>query len=364
MSKLNNEDEKADESHNMHLYYTEDTAQSRPNGITFMNRLNNEIKMFIENIKPSREEAGLRRPLIKMVKGVILDELDKIKEKRSRYILKQKTVNYDIIERDQEKNTIVCIGSHVTRMYLPAGDINMTLLTNEKNILERIRNAIYKNDFILQRSISLQQDIEMPVLKFRDICGFRYDITLNNRFGIAQTKAVKRMLREWPHLRKMALFLKYFLRSRGLHGRHRGGLCTNAQLLLLVNFLDLHPRLPWELPASRDLSALLLEFFQFYGFDLHYDRARMAFLRYRKDYAFSHLFTEDPADGPFEKSNLMKRITAVCELFTDAYKTMASAAQQYANNRYFVLPLWVIESGDDVYWRERIINLYYKISVN
>lgn len=352
-------------SYNIQSFLSENQKYNRSMNVSFMNHLNDEMLAFIGFLKPSKEERKLRRYMVKRIKKEIISGLEKI---RSEKVDNGGTENEKAADTKSKskrrRNVVKCFGSYSTELYLPTGDIDMTLFTDEEDTLEQLQYVLSKSKLIYQKSIVLFSKARVPILKFMDICNFRYDLSLNQESGIVHSRFIRRILRHKPYIRDMTLFLKYFLKSRGLNESRRGGLCSYAQLLMLISFLNLHPLVQRELPVMSNISVLFMDFFQLYGQDFCYERAKVSIFGYKKKTSSTYLSIEDPTDSSCEVGLLSTNMNAIRDVFFHAYRIMSSAAKECVDNRYVALPLWVKITDNEIVWRDNVIRLYKKIVVD
>ncbi|ELQ75598.1 DNA polymerase sigma [Trachipleistophora hominis] len=251
--------------------------------ISFMDHLNNELRQFIEFLRPSDEEVTLRRVMIKRVKELILNGLEEIKRERTcakegngyfdntskireKDGIENKSDDKSAVEKNENQiceDRVECFGSYETGLYLPGSDIDLTLFTDEKDALKKLQGFLCTSPFIFTKSVIFLSKARIPILRFMDVCHFRYDLSLNQESGIIHTRFIKKALKQQPYIKDLSLFLKYFLKSRGLNESKRGGLCSYAQLLMLINFLNLHPLVQRQMPVAPNLSVLFMDFFSF-----------------------------------------------------------------------------------------------------
>lgn len=342
--------------------------------VQFIDHLNSEIQMFINFLKPSDEEIVLRRVMVNRIKTLILNGVEQIRAEKEhipsndKVGTKQKNVSNlpgESVESDCEgRDTVRCFGSYAANLYLPGSDIDLSLFSEEKDALKHLQRILCSSPLIFTKSVIFLSKARVPILRFMDICHFRYDLSLNQKSGVLQTKFVKRVLKQKPYLRDMALLLKYFLRSRQLDKSNRGGLCSYAQLLMLMNFLNLHPLVQRQLPVKANLSTLFMDFFQFFGQDFCYDRARLCFFGYKAKGSDGYLSIEDPTDPDHDVGSLATNMNAIRDVFLHAFRIMAGVAKEKVGDKYVMLSLWVKISDSEINWRDNIIKLHKKVVVN
>lgn len=363
--------------------------------VPLMDHLNNELRMLIEFLKPSDDEVVLRRLMVKRIKKLILSglrgmrrqKIDVRKDYYSHDVFVQEVGAVDMGEsessmekkgntrseledggaprrRQHSANVIKCIGSYATGLYLSGGDIDLTLFTEEEDVLEKLLHFLRRSPLILGRSVIFLSRARVPILRFMDVCRFRYDLSLNQESGVIHTKLVKEILHEQPAIKDMALFLKHFLKCRGLNENRRGGLNSYAQFLMIASFLNLHPLVQSQISIKSNLSVLFMDLFQFYGQDFCYEKAKICLSGYRMKTSSNYLSIEDPTDGSYDPGHLSTNMNAIREAFTHAYKIMDALAKERVGDKYVSISLWIKVSDYEIAWKDNMPKFYKKVIIN
>lgn len=89
--------------------------------------------------------------------------------------------------------------------------------------------------------------------------------------GPAEAKRIRDYMDEFKPLRPLTLVIKQFLAQRGLNEVYTGGLGSYAIMLMVLSFLQMHPR-PDVNSAKANLGVLLIEFLELYGCHFNYER--------------------------------------------------------------------------------------------
>lgn len=89
-------------------------------------------------------------------------------------------------------------------------------------------------------------------------------VTLTQTHTTRVTRQSKAYLKEFPCLAKLAFVLKQFLLQREQNEVFKGGIGSYSLILMIVSFLQLHPREDAISPHAN-LGVLLIEFFELYG---------------------------------------------------------------------------------------------------
>lgn len=325
--------------------------------VKFIDHLNNEVLDFMDFLEPSEKEIILRKFMVEKIQNIILNDLEKIKKDSS------KKNDKEMQEKEQVENSIHCFGSYSTGLYLPGSDIDLTLITSEKDVLKKLQHTLANNPLIFSKSIIFLSKARIPILRFMDICHFRYDLSLNQENGIIQSNFIKTVLKRKPFIRGMVLFLKYFLKIRELNESKRGGLCSYAQLLMICNFVNLHPMIQRGIKHKSNLAVLFMDFFQYFGQDFAYEKAMICYKGYKIKENSNYISIEDPTDESHDVGSLCSNMNAIKDVFFHAFRIMCYVSKEKLGNRYIILPLWVKIGEFEFKWRENVDKFYQQIVV-
>jgi len=165
-------------------------------------------------------------------------------------------------------------GSFFTGISLPNGDVDMvvTKMTDEPSVaMKKLGELLLASGEV--SSLELIEAAKVPVLKVRSqACGLRADVVFNQPDGIKSSEWVRDRLEEYPQMRPMIVFLKYFLLQRGLHETYTGGMGSYLLCNLVLHFCQRHPaRWNAQRYTATSLGHLLFDFFKYYGHDFRYD---------------------------------------------------------------------------------------------
>ncbi|WFD19091.1 polynucleotide adenylyltransferase [Malassezia caprae] len=168
-------------------------------------------------------------------------------------------------------------GSQDTQLYLPQGDIDLVVLSKEmdqhsrEHVLRRMAGCLRAHK--LARDIQVIARAKVPIIKFVCTLGlFHVDISINQANGLQAAQFVNRWLVKQPAIRPLVMVLKQFLQQRALSEVFTGGLGSYSVTLLVLSFLQLHPKLQrGEISASQNLGVLLMELLELYGKNFGYD---------------------------------------------------------------------------------------------
>jgi non-canonical poly(A) RNA polymerase PAPD5/7 len=114
---------------------------------------------------------------------------------------------------------------------------------------------------------------KVPVAKIRSqSCGLRADVVVNQPDGIKTSQFIRDRCKEYPQMKQLLIFLKYFLQQRGLHETYTGGMGSYLLCNVVLHFLQRHPaRKDKQLYAATSLGHLLFDFFRYYGKEFRYE---------------------------------------------------------------------------------------------
>ncbi|KAJ1912196.1 hypothetical protein H4219_005691 [Mycoemilia scoparia] len=299
--------------------------------------LNEEVEAFVEYISPTAEEHQVREWVVLKLQRA-MDRLFSPKE---------------------GKTAVVRVfGSFDTKLYLPTGDIDVTvLITNTKTgtkCLEydekvRIRKLLYKMAKILKQcgfctNCEVIASARVPIIKTRErITNIAIDISVNADSGLGSADIVKDFAeKKFPgSLRAMVLVIKQFLLQREMNEVYTGGMSSYAVVLLLVSLLQMHPRIQsHEIDPASNLGILLCEFFELYGKRFNYekvgisvidngsyfDKREYGFLQPRQPYL---LTIEDPHDQTNDVTKGTFGIVRIRSTFGGAFDLLCNSIYTY-----------------------------------
>lgn len=303
-----------------------------------MDKLNYELKELYNTLRPRKEEICIRRHLLaKMVA---------------------------LLERSIEDATVSTFGSYECGLFLPTSDFDIVICPrkaqgDQNTVLKGIRNIISKADFISAESIIHLSKAKIPILRCADeTFGYRFDISVGHINGLSQAKYIKKTLSERPYMRPFVLLLKHFLRTRDISESKRGGLCSYAQFLMMLHFFQLHPLVQTQcIDPYENMGVLFLDFFQYYGFNMH-ENAKITIQSpgYRKKENSSLTFSiEDPIDHTHDAGSLCSNGNAIMDVFNHAYRLMSTVFHKKVPGEKSLSSLWMKNSKAEEIWRERNI---------
>ncbi len=215
--------------------------------------LHEEICDFYEYMKPRPSEIQMRSEVILRTMSIILNRWPQAK--------------------------VDVFGSFCTALFLPTGDIDLVVNGQWATTpLFSLEDDLRRNNVALEDSILVLDKTVVPIIKFIDkLTEVRVDISFNQKSGLWSARMIQQFIQEYPFLPKLVFILKQFLYQRNLHEVYYGGISSYSLILLLVSFLQLHPR-HTAAESNPNLGVLLIEFFELYGRNFNYMRTGITVL--------------------------------------------------------------------------------------
>jgi non-canonical poly(A) RNA polymerase PAPD5/7 len=255
--------------------------------------LHQEINDFYDYMKPRPSEIRMRADVISRVKAVIhsLWPLAKVEP----------------------------FGSFVTELYLPTSDIDLVVFGRWPVIpLFTLEEALLKHDVAVEGTILTLDKTTVPIVKFLDRkTEVAVDIGFNHESEGNAAEIIQTYIHTYPFLPKLMLVLKQFLTQRNLNEVFYGGISSYSLVLLLVSFLQLHPRHAATDPNTTNLGVLLIEFFELYGRHFNYMKTGIlvegggAYIT--KDiFTQDFLYIKDPSNTRLDCSDPMSNAARGC----------------------------------------------------
>lgn len=136
--------------------------------------------------------------------------------------------------------------------------------------LRTLERAFLQHDIADQSSIKVLDKASVPIIKLTDkATEIKVDISFNMSNGVKSADLIKTFKQEYPVLTKLVYVLKQFLLERDLNEVFTGGISSYSLILMVISFLQLHPR-PEKFNSTNCLGVLLIEFFELYGRKFNY----------------------------------------------------------------------------------------------
>jgi len=212
-------------------------------------RLHEEILDFVEFMSHTREEVDARR----------------------NWVLTISTACKTLWPACQ----VSVFGSFYSGLSLPNGDVDVAVWDIPCKGTTAMKMLA---DYLLSKGelswLEIIETAKVPVLKIRSQkCGLRADVVFNQPDGLETSKFVRARLKEFPPMKPLLLFLKYFLLQRGLHETYTGGMGSYLLCNVVLHFFQRHPALRDKRRyAATSLGHLLFDFLKYYGQEFNYNR--------------------------------------------------------------------------------------------
>lgn len=162
-------------------------------------------------------------------------------------------------------------GSYKTDLYLPACDIDLVVfgkwLTRP---LYTLKDMLVREGIASESSVKVIDSARVPIIKFVDVLTkVKVDIAFNTTNGIYGAEQTNVFLDKYKNAKPLILVLKQFLCQRDLNEVFTGGVSSYGVVLMVLSFLQLHPRGDGD-HQNVNLGVLLIEFFELYGNNFNY----------------------------------------------------------------------------------------------
>uniref|UniRef100_A0A4W4GRE4 Terminal nucleotidyltransferase 4A n=1 Tax=Electrophorus electricus TaxID=8005 RepID=A0A4W4GRE4_ELEEL len=210
-----------------------------------VNGLHEEIIDFYNLMRPRAEEATMRQEVVDRIESVI----------------KEQWPDADV----------QIFGSFSTGLYLPTSDIDLVVFGKwERPPLQQLEQALRKNNVAEPHSIKVLDKATVPIIKLTDQeTEVKVDISFNVETGVKAAHFIKDYVKKYTVLPYLIFVLKHFLLQRDLNEVFTGGISSYSLILMVISFLQLHPRIDARTP-NANLGVLLIEFFELYGRHFNY----------------------------------------------------------------------------------------------
>jgi len=162
-------------------------------------------------------------------------------------------------------------GSFRTGLYLPTSDIDLVVVGRWDSLpLRTLEKFLLDAKIADAATLKVLEKASVPIIKLTDkTTRIKVDISFNMTSGLRAVELVKLYKKQFPPLQKLICVLKQFLLQRDLNEVFTGGLSSYCLILMVVSFLQLHPRQDASDQAAN-LGVLLIEFFELYGRRFNY----------------------------------------------------------------------------------------------
>ncbi|XP_050988364.1 terminal nucleotidyltransferase 4A-like isoform X2 [Labeo rohita] len=210
-----------------------------------INGLHEEMVDFYHFMSPRPEEEQMRRDVVHRIETIIKDLWPMAK--------------------------VEIFGSFSTGLYLPTSDIDLVVCGKwEQPPLQQLDQALRQNRVAEPFSIKLLDRATVPIIKLTDReTDVKVDISFNVETGVKAARFIKDHLKKYSVLPYLIFVLKQFLLQRDLNEVFTGGISSYSLILMVISFLQLHPRIDCR-ASNINLGILLIEFFDLYGRHFNY----------------------------------------------------------------------------------------------
>ncbi|KAK7898631.1 hypothetical protein WMY93_019484 [Mugilogobius chulae] len=176
-----------------------------------------------------------------------------------------------IIKELWPTSDVQIFGSFSTGLYLPTSDIDLVVFGKwERPPLQELEQALRKHNVAEPFSIKVLDKATVPIIKLTDQeTEVKVDISFNVETGVKAASFIKDYVKKYPVLPYLIFVLKQFLLQRDLNEVFTGGISSYSLILMVISFLQLHPRIDARNP-NENLGVLLIEFFELYGRHFNY----------------------------------------------------------------------------------------------
>lgn len=207
-----------------------------------------------ESISPSPEDHAMRLSLIKDITR--------------------------IVQNLWPRAVVEVFGSFCTGLYLPGGDIDLVVFGNwpseilrNKKVYYYLANALSRSHLIKKNSVQVIGFAKVPIVKFEDSrFHISFDVSFNEYGGLGGVVYLRKKLKEYPCLRILIMLIKQMLNERKLNTVYRGGISSYSLYMMIISFLQRHPRADiLRTNTEVNIAVLLIEFFDLYGSKFNYE---------------------------------------------------------------------------------------------
>ena len=272
-------------------------------------------------------------------------------------------------------------GSFKTKSYLPCSDIDLVVFGKwDKLPLFTLEKALTSRGIADPATVKVLDKATVPIIKLTDKeSRVRVDISFNTDTALKGAYLIKKYMEEYKVLPYLFRVLKQFLAQRDLNEVFSGGISSYCLMLLIVSFLQRHPRTDVKRESKVNLGVLLMEFFELYGRNFNYQKIGIKLRnggRYQsKDEIMKEmdngeypplLCIEDPITRSVDIGKSSYGIMRVKEAFEHGFNVLDSALR---NRHYFkinpnstYLSRIINISQDVLYYRQWVQQKYFAVT--
>ena len=236
------------------------------------------------------------------------------------------------VEKRYPGSRLRCFGSFATGLYLPDGDMDVVLLSNNfilgrgsfnwKREMYTLMNHLVQCGIAENQTYAVIKRARVPILKFIECqTGVQIDMSFDNDGGVRAVETIVDWKRLYPDMPVLVAIVKQFLLMRGLNEVVNGGLGGFSVICLVVHFLRQHPLDGLTTKRRGHLGKLLLEFFDFYGntFDYNNVGIDMHSGAFRKDQPNKKWMIMNPHDRNHDISSGTTKAPMIVTCFSEAH---------------------------------------------
>lgn len=212
-----------------------------------MPKLHFEICDFYDYIKPLKSEHEIRKQSFMILKELIVGKFTNWRVK--------------------------VFGSFPNEIFLSDSDVDIVVISSEKK--DNAKKTMDKLNDYLSLNLNLfdyikRIDAKVPIIKLQlKETKINMDISVDRKNGYDAKRVIKKSLNDFHALKPLIYLLKYFMRQKKLNETFSGGVSSFLLFNLVLAFLQYKSKT--ENTPSLNLGQLLVDFFQFYGFEFNYD---------------------------------------------------------------------------------------------
>ncbi len=136
----------------------------------------------------------------------------------------------------------------------------------EKALLHQLKRHLLRTGAVSK--LEARPHAKVPILVVTESeHGSELDIQFDRVSGARAAMVQLTLLKQFPELRGLVLFLKAFLKTRSLNEPYNGGVGSYCLFLMAAYFMQYEDKREHELgqPPRRSFFVLVREFFKFYG---------------------------------------------------------------------------------------------------
>ncbi|GAB0136376.1 hypothetical protein EsDP_00004677 [Epichloe bromicola] len=297
-------------------------------------RLHKEIIDFYEYVRPRDFEQRIRDNLVENL----------------RKAMKRDGRNFASAE-------VHPFGSFMSGLYLPTADMDLVVCSasymragpptylGAKSWLYKFSKFLSMQHVADAGSIEVIAHARIPLVKFVDkLTGLKVDISFENLGGVGAVDTFVSWKKQYPAMPILVTVIKHFLLMRGLNEPVNGGIGGFSVICLVVSMLQLMPAVQSRsIIPEHNLGEMLLEFFELYGRQFHYETNAISLTRpigyIKKSEVASFTYKNrdrlsiiDPNNPANDISGGSSNTNAIMARFEDAYYALRDRMKEVARN--------------------------------